>query len=132
MSKDLGYSLFFYNRRFFCCSTRKKAVIMNGLSCLTFVVVAFCCYALSSSKPTRNEVSPCGFSISAFYRPSEEAVMEDVDVDDRRNEMISILGYSRMEIKWKIFNLVWLLLLDCLEFGNFSKVGCKEETEQKV
>ncbi|XP_073817706.1 protein hugin [Musca autumnalis] len=30
---------------------------MTGLSCLTFVVVAFCCYALSSSKPTRNEIS---------------------------------------------------------------------------
>lgn len=59
--------------------------------------------------------------------------MEDVDVDDRRNEMISILVYSRMEIKWKIFNLVrLLLLLDCLEFGNFSKVDCKGETEQKV
>ncbi|KAM7363520.1 protein hugin [Cochliomyia hominivorax] len=30
---------------------------MTGLSCLTFVLVAFCCYAMSMSKPTRNEAA---------------------------------------------------------------------------
>ncbi|KAI8130179.1 Protein hugin [Lucilia cuprina] len=30
---------------------------MTGLSCLTFVLVAFCCYTMSMSKPTRKEAA---------------------------------------------------------------------------